>query len=286
LRPLTRLADLADRCARDRKAVQVPWDAPDLAGEGGEARRLAISIRRMAAVLYNRIESNEHFAADVAHEIRTPLVSLHGAVGSLRIVGDEAQRARLLAIVEDDVRRLDRLVRDIAQASQLGGALATETMREFDLVRMMTPLLDRVRAEAEGKGALLVTDMPDGQVRLRGLEERIAQVATNLLANALSFSGPGDGIRVWVRRQPDGVIMAVEDSGPGIPEAALERIFTRFVSHRPNADGGRNAGLGLAIARQIAEVHGGTIRAENVRPSDHDPGSRPCGARFVLTLPV
>jgi two-component system sensor histidine kinase ChvG len=202
------------------------------------------------------------------------------------VVRGDAQRARLLAIIEDDVRRLDRLVRDIAQASQLGGALATETMREFDLVTMLAPLLDRFREAAEAQGVLFVTDLPERPLPMRGIEERVAQVASNLVANALSFSEPGDGLRVWLRRRGASIVLAVEDSGPGIPDAALERIFTRFYSHRPGGTGGRNAGLGLAICKQIVEVHGGTIRAENIRPSAHDAGSQPCGARVVVEWPA
>ncbi len=138
----------------------------------------------------------------------------------------------------------------------------------------------------EAKGIELITDLPEARVPVTGLEPRLAQVLVNLVENAGSFCEAGDAIRVWVRRRGPRVLLVVEDTGPGIPDAALRRIFERFYSERPEGQFGNNSGLGLAISRQIVEAHGGVIWAENVLPTEADPCSEPLGARLVVGLPV
>jgi two-component system sensor histidine kinase ChvG len=259
---------------------------PDLTGRPDEIGRLSTAMRGMVAALYDRIDANEQFAADVAHEIKNPLASLRSAVGTMRVAKRDDQREKLLEIIEHDVRRLDRLVSDISNASRLDSDLVKEKEETFDLLRLLASLGEHLGAEAGEKGIDFITDLPPQPISIQGLEGRLAQVFVNLITNAVSFCEDGDAIRVWVRRRENRVLVVVEDTGPGIPEAALTKIFQRFYSHRPEGQFGNNSGLGLAISKQIVEAHGGVIWAENIRPTEADATSEPLGARFVVGLPV
>ena len=257
---------------------------PDLTARPDEIGQLSGSLRGMVSALYDRIEANEQFAADVAHEIKNPLASLRSAVGTMRVASREDQRARLLDVIEHDVRRLDRLVSDISNASRLDSELVKEEEETFDLCRMLDNLCQYLGQQAQEKGVEFITDLPDQPILIQGLEARLAQVVVNLVTNAISFCQDGDAIRLWARKRDNRVLVVVEDTGPGIPEGALKKIFKRFYSERPADDFGNNSGLGLAISEQIVHAHGGVIWAENIRPTDADPTSEPLGARFVVGL--
>ncbi|MGR3364769.1 MAG: sensor histidine kinase [Maritimibacter harenae] len=259
---------------------------PDLSGRPDEIGRLSKALRGMVSALYDRIDANEQFAADVAHEIKNPLASLRSAVGTLRMARKDEQRERLLDVIDHDVRRLDRLVSDISNASRLDSELVKEEEEAFDLIKMIRNLTEYLGHEAEGKGVDFISDLPGTPIVIHGLEARLAQVFVNLITNALSFCEEGDAIRVWARHRDNRVLVVVEDTGPGIPEEALTKIFNRFYSERPEGQFGNNSGLGLAISKQIVEAHGGVIWAENIRPTDADITSDPLGARFVVGLPV
>ncbi len=259
---------------------------PDLAARPDEIGRLSVAMRGMVAALYDRIDANEQFAADVSHEIKNPLASLRSAVGSLRFVKKEEQRDKLLDVIEHDVRRLDRLVSDISNASRLDSELVKEEEEEFNLIRTLSNLTQYLGQQAGEKGVDFITDLPDEPIVIRGLEARLAQVFVNLITNATSFCEEGDAVRVWARRRDNRVLVVVEDTGPGIPEQALTKVFKRFYSERPQGDFGNHSGLGLAISKQIVEAHGGVIWAENIRPTAADQSSEPLGARFVVGLPV
>lgn len=285
------LADLAEAAevGRDSNARRVNPGRiriPDLSARPDEIGRLSKALHGMVSALYNRIEGNERFAADVAHEIKNPLASLRSAVGTLRMVKREDQRDKLLDVIEHDVRRLDRLVSDISNASRLDSELVKEEEERFDLLKMLGNLNQYLGEDARAKGIDYITDMPGEPVVITGLEARLAQVFVNLITNAISFCEEGDAIRVWARRRENRVLVVVEDTGPGIPEQALFKIFKRFYSQRPDEHFGNNSGLGLAISKQIVEAHGGVIWAENIRPTEADPASDPLGARFVVGLPV
>jgi two-component system sensor histidine kinase ChvG len=274
---------------RDRDARATPGARvriPDLTGRPDEIGRLSTAMRGMVAALYDRIDANEQFAADVAHEVKNPLASLRSAVGTLRVAKRDDQREKLLDIIEHDVRRLDRLVSDISNASRLDSELVKEEEAPFDLLRLLATLGEHLGAEAGEKGIDFITDLPPQPISIQGLEGRLAQVFVNLITNAISFCEDGDAIRVWVRKRENRVLVVVEDTGPGIPETALTKIFQRFYSHRPEGQFGNNSGLGLAISKQIVEAHGGVIWAENIRPTEADATSEPLGARFVVGLPV
>ncbi|EAR49820.1 sensor histidine kinase ChvG [Oceanicola granulosus HTCC2516] len=285
------IADLAAAAelGRDRNARKMSprrIRIPDLTARPDEIGRLSGALRGMVTALYGRIEANEQFAADVAHEIKNPLASLRSAVGTLRVVKRDDQREKLLDVIDHDVRRLDRLVSDISNASRLDSELVKEEEEPFDLLKMLRNLSEHLGLEADDKGVEFISDLPDDTFIVQGLEGRLAQVFVNLITNAISFCEDGDAIRVWARRRENRVLVVVEDTGPGIPEGALTKIFTRFYSERPANHFGNNSGLGLAISKQIVEAHGGVIWAENIRPTEADPNSDPLGARFVVGLPV
>ncbi|MGJ8582549.1 MAG: sensor N-terminal transmembrane domain-containing protein [Marinosulfonomonas sp.] len=286
--PLADLAAAAEvgRDKNSRKVSPGRVRIPDLTGRPDEIGRLSGALRGMVSALYERIDANEQFAADVAHELKNPLASLRSAVGTMRIAKREEQRERLLDVIEHDVRRLDRLVTDISNASRLDSELVKEEEETFDLTKMMTSINEYLGGEAASKGVEFISDLPKDPITLQGLEARLAQVFVNLISNAISFCDEGDAIRVWARKRENRVLVVVEDTGPGIPEQSLSKIFNRFYTSRPVGQFGDNSGLGLAISKQIVEAHGGVIWAENIRPTDADVTSEPLGARFVVGIPV
>lgn len=286
--PLSDLAAAAEigRDKNSRKFNPGRIRIPDLSGRPDEIGRLSGALRGMVTALYDRIDANEQFAADVAHEIKNPLASLRSAVGTLRVAKRDDQRGKLLDVIEHDVRRLDRLVSDISNASRLDSELVKEEEENFDLIHMLGNLTNYLGKESAEKGVEFISDLPTSPIRIQGLEARLAQVFVNLITNAISFCEDGDAIRVWARKRENRVLVVVEDTGPGIPEQALTKIFNRFYSERPPSQFGNNSGLGLAISKQIVEAHGGVIWAENIRPTDADITSEPLGARFVVGLPV
>ena len=286
--PLSDLAAAAE-LGRDKNARKMSPGRvriPDLTARPDEIGRLSGALRGMVSALYDRIDANEQFAADVAHEIKNPLASLRSATGTLRNTKRDDQRNRLLDVIQHDVKRLDRLVSDISNASRLDSELVREEEAAFDLLHMLNNLVTFHRQECEGKGIDFISDMPDKAIRIQGLEPRLAQVFVNLLTNAISFCEAGDAVRLWVRQRDNRVLVVVEDTGPGIPHQALTKIFTRFYSERPEKQFGDHSGLGLAISKQIVEAHGGVIWAENILPTRADPTSEPLGARFVVGLPI
>ncbi len=285
------LADLAaaaetshEKNARRMSPVKVR--IPDLTARPDEIGRLSGALRGMVSALYERIEGNEQFAADVAHEIKNPLASLRSAVGTMRVAKRADQREKLLEVIEHDVKRLDRLVSDISNASRLDSELVKEEEESFNLLGMLGNIIEFLGKDAEQREIDFIADMPDEPIMVQGLEGRLAQVFVNLITNAISFCESGDAIRIWARKRQNRVLVVVEDTGPGIPDEALTKIFQRFYSERPEGQFGNNSGLGLAISKQIVEAHGGVIWAENIRPTDADASSDPLGARFVVGLPV
>ena len=286
--PLSDLAAAAE-LGRDRDARKMAPGRvriPDLAARPDEIGRLSVAMRGMVAALYDRIDANEQFAADVSHEIKNPLASLRSAVGTMRVAKRDDQREKLLDVIEHDVRRLDRLVSDISNASRLDSELVKEEEEEFSLMKTLSNLSEYLGKQAGEKGVDFIIDLPNDPINIHGLEARLAQVFVNLITNAVSFCESGDAVRVWARRRENRVLVVIEDTGPGIPEQALTKVFKRFYSERPEGQFGNHSGLGLAISKQIVEAHGGVIWAENIRPTNADITSDPLGARFVVGLPV
>ena len=250
----------------------------------------------MTNSLYNRIDAIEAFAADVSHELKNPLTSLRSAVETLGMVKTDEQRGRLVEIVKHDVRRLDRLITDISDASRLDAELARAEANPVDLARLLgtiVSLANETRKDHQAEISLHVSplaktiDPAKGFVVL-GHESRLGQVFRNLFDNARSFTAEGSKIAVRVRRVSGEVEIRVEDSGPGIRPDNLERIFERFYTDRPEVSFGKNSGLGLSISKQIVEAHKGRIFAENrLGPRPAEGQERVVlGARFVVRLPA
>lgn len=279
--PILKLADAAVRMRDgEGRAGSVPRR---LLARRDEIGVLARDLQRSANALWARIDTNERFAADVAHELRNPLTSVRSAIETLRRIGDEAQRNRLVAIIAEDAVRMDRLIADIADSSKVDAEISRSVTLPVDIAPILSTLAELHEATRAEDGPHLVVDMPAGGIVVRGIEGRIVQVLRNLIGNAISFSPEGGTVRVQARRQAGWVEVAVEDEGPGIPEAKLEHIFERFYSERPRSERfGQHSGLGLSISRQIVEGFGGTIRAEHRR----GPGGTLLGARFVVRLPA
>ncbi|WP_342149170.1 sensor histidine kinase [Methylorubrum sp. SB2] len=288
--PVRRLADAAERVRRGIKSRQ---EIPDFTNRTDEIGHLSGALRDMTQALYRRLDAIESFAADVSHELKNPLTSLRSAVETLPLAKTDESRGRLLQIIQHDVKRLDRLISDIADASRLDAELARAEARRVDLGKLLTTVTSVANERRRAKAALIRFDIerPPGDVeepfRIIGHDSRLGQVVNNLLDNARSFSPPGAQVRVALRRLKNEVEFIVEDEGPGIPEHALERIFERFYTDRPEQGFGQNSGLGLSISRQIIQAHHGTIRAEN-RPGPADEEGHPTvrGARFIVRLPV
>lgn len=276
--PVKRLSDAA-RSVQLAGGRRVPM--PDFSRRKDEIGDLEQAFRAMTDALYDRLDAIESFAADVAHEIKNPLTSIRSAAEVLVKAKDAAARERLVALIQKDVGRLDRLITDISNASRLDAELARDSVGPVDLARLLRDII-RVYVDGERCGERqLILDAEPGTATILGREEPLGRVFTNLIDNALTFSPPGGTIRLTVRRggARGHVTVMVEDDGPGIPPEALETIFQRFYTQRPaGAAFGTHSGLGLAIVRQIVSAHGGTIHAENRHPE----GS---GARFVVELP-
>ncbi|HSF96522.1 MAG TPA: sensor histidine kinase [Thermohalobaculum sp.] len=287
--PIRRLAEAADPQGTNLSRPLNPErvEIPDMTQRTDEIGDLSSALIRMTEALYRRIAAIESFAADVSHEIKNPLTSLRSAVETLEYARTRDQQKRLLDVIQKDVKRMDRLVTDIANASRLDAELVREQMRAFDLGALIGSLTELTGSQGLDREVDVVTDLPQRPLIALGLEGRIAQVLTNLLDNALSFSPDGTTISVSATRTPAGLVrITVEDQGPGIPDDNLHSIFERFYSERPAEEGfGNHSGLGLSISRQIVEAHGGRIWAENVRAEDAPEESEPDGARFVVELP-
>ncbi|RMF40374.1 MAG: HAMP domain-containing protein [Alphaproteobacteria bacterium] len=288
-RPLQRLAEAAEQSEGRTSRLMNPERIriPDLTGRPDEIGYLSGAMRKMTEALYDRIEQSEVFSAEVAHEIKNPLTSLRSAVETLRLTHSDDARERLLAVIEKDVTRLDRLVTDISNASRLDSEMVREELEPFSMRELLSNLVEFNAPKASEVGGGLIADLPeDDPLMTKGIEGRLAQVFVNLISNAISFTGEGGVIRVAGSRKPDGTIrVTVSDAGPGIPEENLKDIFSRFYSERPQKEFGNHSGLGLAISKQIVDAHGGRIWAENIREPGDRPDAPPRGARFTVELP-
>ncbi|WP_442953863.1 stimulus-sensing domain-containing protein [Pararhizobium sp.] len=286
--PLRRLSAAAIRVRRGAKERE---EIPDFSSRQDEIGNLSVALREMTTALYDRIDAIESFAADVSHELKNPLTSLRSAVETLPLARTEESKQRLVDIIQHDVRRLDRLISDISDASRLDAELARSDAGTVDLERLLGDLVDisrQIRGKKKPVALELIVDRKDNpktRFHVNGHDLRIGQIVTNLIENARSFV-PDTGGRILIRlvRSKTRCLVYIEDNGPGIQAEDIDRIFERFYTDRPDGeDFGQNSGLGLSISRQIAEAHGGTLKAENI--IDKKTGTIH-GARFTLTLPA
>jgi two-component system, OmpR family, sensor histidine kinase ChvG len=311
--PVRRLADAAERV---RRGIRSRQQIPDFTARSDEIGHLSRALRDMTRALYSRLDAIESFAADVAHELKNPLTSLRSALETLPKVNASHSRDRLIAVMQHDVRRLDRLISDISDASRLDAELTRGEAAPVDVAALLRAVVSMAQDSPRG-GARVELSIPvrrgknaNADYFVLGHDSRLAQVVTNLIDNACSFSEPSGVVRVALertstRREPEGkhfvdhVVITVDDDGPGIPPDAVERIFERFYTDRPSQGFGQNSGLGLSISRQIVEAHGGRIwacnrtaelvsaRVPSPEGDDSDEIMRHgAGARFVVELPV
>jgi two-component system sensor histidine kinase ChvG len=306
--PVRRLATAAERV---RRGIRSRQQIPDFTSRTDEIGHLSWALREMTMALYSRLDAIETFAADVAHELKNPLTSLRSALETLPRVQTGHSRDRLIAVMQHDVSRLDRLISDISDASRLDAELARGEASPIDVAALLQTVVSMAQDSPRANGTRIELSIeprrgrhPKADYLVLGHDSRVGQVVTNLIDNACSFSEPGGSVRVSLARTAtatkddatnEKVVVTVDDDGPGIPPHALERIFERFYTDRPSQGFGQNSGLGLSISRQIVEAHGGKIWATN-RPAaagterdDNDPPEAPrhgAGARFVVELPA
>ncbi|MES2907018.1 MAG: stimulus-sensing domain-containing protein [Pseudomonadota bacterium] len=280
--PLKRLAEAAERVRRGTRREQIP----DFSYRFDEVGHLSSALRDMTRALYTRIEAIERFAADVAHELKNPLTSMKSAVETLPIVKNDTDRQRLLTIINDDVRRLDRLITDISAASRLDAELQRQNEKIIDLKEMLFSLVafyEDMRSEDTPPVHLSVkSDSKPQAYSMKGHESRLGQIFSNLIDNALSFSPKNSEVQVQLERNGNKLVVTIDDDGYGIKAEPVERIFERFFTDRPDQDFGTHSGLGLSISKQIVEAHHGTIIAQNRK----DAAGKNLGARFVISFPA
>ncbi len=285
--PVRRLSEAAE-LVRRRTTGRV--DIPDFTRRRDEIGHLSGALRDMTNALYSRIAAIESFAADVAHELKNPLTSLRSAVETLPLAKSEESRNRLLAVIEHDVRRLDRLISDISDASRLDAEMQRQEAAPVDLARLLktvTAVANEVKRENDVRVTLAFEGGGARGFVVPGRDSRLGQVINNLVDNARSFSPPGGTVRVTCRHLRSEVEIVVDDDGPGINPDAMQKIFERFYTDRPHQGFGQNSGLGLSISLQIVEAHGGRLWAENrVEATSPDQPPKVFGARFVVRLPA
>ena len=290
--PLRKLAAAAEQV---RRGINKRVEIPDFSSRRDEIGNLSGAVRDMTNALYNRIAAIEAFAADVSHELKNPLTSLRSAVETMGYAKTQEQRERLIEIVNHDVKRLDRLITDISDASRLDAELARSEAKPLDLAQLLETIVtysNDTRKEHQAEIVLDIAKPPPGMdrasaYRVNGHDSRLGQVARNLIDNARSFTREGSTLNVRLRRIGPDVEFRVDDFGPGIRPDNLERVFERFYTDRPEGSFGSNSGLGLSISKQIIEAHRGRIWAENRYGKADEDGDKPVlGARFTVRIPA
>lgn len=296
--PLRQLTNAADRVQLNLKRRE---DLPDYADRGDEIGQLSTTLRSMTEALYKRIESSERFAADVAHELKNPLTSVRSAAETLPRVKNEADRKLLTDTIQNDVKRLTRLIDDISKATRADAEMALNVAEPVDLADLLNTLTEMFNNVHVRDGQRVVADLAPCGLPLRqaylvqGHDMRLGQVFKNLLDNALSFSSATGKAVIKAQRSQGTIVITVEDDGPGIPASKFEKIFDRFYTDRPEGSFGNNSGLGLSICKEIVIAHGGKIWAENrVENTVQKSGTSDlgvvsttiAGARFLVELPA
>lgn len=293
--PMKRLSEAANMVSVDINAHK---DLPTYTDRKDEVGQMAKAFRSMTRALFERIEASEKFAADVAHELKNPLTAASSTAQSLEYAKNDEQRDVLVQQIQGELRRLNRLITDISSASRMEAELARQSADPVELDQVLTSVAAIFKDKADVRGCridLVIDDTPSqtnlfgDDFTVSGNEGRLAQVFTNLVDNALSFSPDGGTVTIRAQRAGDAIEVSVDDEGPGIEDDVLETIFDRFYTYRPDeySSRGDNSGLGLNISRGIVRAHGGEIWAEN-RFATGDTGKMDerAGARFIVKLPA
>jgi two-component system, OmpR family, sensor histidine kinase ChvG len=284
--PMRRLAHGAQAV---RRRIRSRVEIPDYTKRRDEIGHLSGSLRDMTGALYTRIEAIERFAADVAHELKNPLTSLRSAVETLPLAKSDNSRGRLLEVIQHDVRRLDRLITDISDASRLDAEMQRQDAAMVDLKRLLTTVTSMANDVPHSNGVSVSLSFEGegmNHFRVLGNDSRLGQVFNNLIDNARSFSPDGGNVRVTCRQLRSEVEIFVDDDGPGVREDAMEKIFERFYTDRPHQGFGQNSGLGLSISKQIVEGHDGRLWVENRINARMSGSGEALGARFIVRLPA
>ena len=276
--PLRRLATAAESIRHGSTSLS---DIPDMSGRGDEIGELSIALRSLVQALWERMDNIENFAADVSHELKNPITSMQSALETMANVKSAKDRKKLLGIMAQDVRRLDKLITDISQATRLDVALSREETRQVDMRRLLTTIQEAYLARLENLNLtqdIILSDNCTGSCQVIGNIDRLTQVFTNLLDNALSFAPEKSDVSIILNERPTTLEISIKDEGIGIPEGKEDKIFERFYSERPeNEFYGEHSGLGLSICKQIIHAHSGIIEVRNDTENQ--------GAIFTVILP-
>ena len=265
--PLRQIGRAARRIAEGDYAARIPRSGPE------EIVSLGNSFNQMAAALEEQERMRREFIANAAHELRTPLTNLQGYLEALRDGVIEPDRATFESLL-DESERLVRLSRSLDTLA-LGDAGAAAHPVDLDLAATVRAAVDLVRPAALSAGLDLSLDVPD-RLPARGDPDQVAQVVGNLLQNAIRYTPAGGSIVVRAERRPADILVAVTNTGDGIPADDLPHVFERFYRVEKSRDRARGgAGIGLAIVRQLVEAAGGAVGAE----------SRDGVTRFWFSLP-
>ncbi|MGE0022561.1 MAG: stimulus-sensing domain-containing protein, partial [Hyphomicrobium sp.] len=284
--PIRRLSATADLVSRN---ISARHELPDFSHRTDEVGQMASAFAAMTAALYRRAEASESFAADVAHELKNPLTAARSMAESLAYAKTDEQRREVVKQIQNELKRLNRLITDVSNASRLDAELARQQMGPIDVTAVVASVTqifkDILSGDSRRVETLVAIAQFEGAFLVNGHAGRLGQVLTNLVDNAISFSPEGRAVTVHLRRVDNTIELAVEDEGPGIPADRLDIIFDRFYTDRPDTEAvrGKNSGLGLSISREIIRAHGGEISAENRKAAR---GEKPAGARFVVRLPA
>ena len=282
--PLRRLTEAASGLAEGDLGQRVPAD--EVGAGSFELTELAVQFNAMAdrlqesiAIIRRDRDRSRDFLADVSHELRTPIAALRTFNELLKeqAAGDPEARAEFLESSGQQIERLDWLAQNLLELSKLDSGLVLLDLRPDDLRAAVESAVEQARPAARRRGISLELTAPERPVRIRHDPQRIGQVVSNLVGNAIKFTQRGGQVTVTVVPQADAAQIEVADTGIGIDAMELPRIFDRFFrGTRANEARSSGSGLGLAIVRSIVDMHAGTVVVESRVGA---------GSRFVVTLP-
>ena len=257
LRPLSDMAEVTRRIAAGDYSARVETAANDEVGQLGLAfNRMADSLERVEGL-------RKAMVADIAHELRTPLTNVRGYLEGLAD-GVVTPSRDTLAMLQDEILRLVRLVEDLQQLTQAEAARAYLRRERLSLPGLLAEVLDFYRHEFDARAIAVETAVDDAAAEVEGDRDKLLRVLRNLVENAWQYTPEGGRLRITAERAGEGVRLCFANSGGGLGEADTQAIFERFYraeKSRSRDSGG--AGIGLAIVKELVEAHGGRVGAES-----------------------